>query len=173
MTMKKTIGTIAIFTILLVVLGTASVVFAHGNFPQNFNATPAPYGTDMMDSGYGMMGGDYGNMMSGSYGMMGIGEEGPMHQAMVDAIAEALGLPADEIEVRHDAGESMWDIAASQGLSEDQIHDLMLTTHNTALQNAVEQGLLTDAQAEWMDAHMESTWDGQGDHCSGGTGMNW
>jgi hypothetical protein len=38
----------------------------------------------------------------------------------------------------------------------------MLDAHDKALDKAVEAGLLTQEQADWMDQHMESMWSGNG-----------
>lgn len=116
---------------------------------------------------YDMMGGQYGG-----YGMMGAGNYGPMHQYMVDALAEALKLTPEEVQSRIDAGETPWQIAQSQGLSQDQIQQLMLDAHDKALDQAVQAGLLTQAQADWMDQHMESMWSGDGTGFGGCHGAN-
>ncbi len=162
--MKKTILIAAFLTIAVLAIGVTGIAYAHGPYPGTPDGAPTPYGPM---GGYGMM---------GSYGMYG--EEGPMHEAMIAAVAEALGLSPEEIEARHDAGETIWDIAAAQGLTDEEIRDLMLTAHDSALEQAVAEGWLTAEQAEWMDAHMESMWNGEyGNHC-GGSGwgnmsMNW
>lgn len=121
---------------------------------------------------YGMMGGQYGGHgMMGGYGMMGAGY-GPMHSTMVDAFSEALNLTPDEVQSRIEAGETPWQIAESQGLSNEQIQQLMLDAHDKALEKAVEAGVLTQEQADWMDQHMESMWSGDGTGfggCHGGT----
>jgi pyrroloquinoline quinone (PQQ) biosynthesis protein C len=116
---------------------------------------------DYSGYGHGMMGGFGGN------GMMGWnGEEGPMHDDMIASLADALGLPAAEIEARHDAGETLWEIAEAEGLSAEEIQELMFSAHNIALEEAVDNGWLTQEQAEWMDGHMEKMWEG-GSHCGG------
>jgi hypothetical protein len=104
-------------------------------------------------SGYGMMGGQYGG-----FGMMGNWDYGPMHEYMVAALADALNLTPEEIQTRIDDGETPWQIAEAQGLSEEQIQQVMLDAHDKALDKAVEAGLLTQEQADWMDQHMESMW---------------
>jgi hypothetical protein len=109
----------------------------------------------------------------GGYGMMGLnGEEGPMHETMVTAVADALGMAPEEIETRHDAGESLWQIAAAEGLSAEEIQDLMFSAHDAALEEAVANGWLTQEQADWMDSHMEQMWEG-GSPCGSqdGTGF--
>jgi hypothetical protein len=99
---------------------------------------------------YGMMGGGYG--MMGNYGY------GSMHTYMVEGLAEALNLQPADLEKRLEAGETPWQIAQSQGLSEAQIQQAMLEAHDKALDAAVKAGFLTQQQADWMDQHMEQMW---------------
>ena len=83
-------------------------------------------GGPMMDRGargygHGMMGGD-GRGYGMGYGVMGWnGEHGPMHEVMVAAMAEALDLTSEEIEDRHNSGETVWEIAEAEGLSAEEI----------------------------------------------------
>lgn len=163
--MKKTLTIIAILGIAVLAFSAVGTAFAHGPNPD------VPDGDDTYPYGYGHMGG---------YGMMGwYDEEGPMHDAMIASLADALGLSEDDLEARHDAGETLWEIAEAEGLTEDKIQDLMLSAHDQALENAVAEGWLTAEQAEWMDEQMEFMWDGDYNHCggygagSGWHGMNW
>ena len=111
-------------------------------------------------------------MMHGGFGWMGhVGQEGPMHEAMVSALAEALNIDPEVIEERHDAGEHIWEIAAEEGLSDKEIRTLMESVHDSALEEAVANGLLTPEQADWMGEHMQGMWSGEsngyGGHCGG------
>jgi hypothetical protein len=122
-----------------------------------------------------MMGGYGHSMMEYGNGWMGHDEEeGPMHKAMAAAFADALGLSAEDIEIRHEAGETLWEIAAAEGLSDEEIRDVMDAAHDSALEDAVSQGWLTESQAEWMQGRMEHMWNnngsdgGFGGHCGGG-----
>jgi len=159
--MKKILLVVAGFLVAVLVFGVAGFAYAQSKTP----ATPEyPYGPGMM--GPGMMGNydndasGYSHGMMGGYGMMGWnGEEGPMHEAMVAAVANALGLTPEEIETRHDAGETLWEIAEAEGLSAEEIQDLMSPAHDTALEEAVANGDLTQEQADWMDSHMEQMWE--------------
>jgi hypothetical protein len=127
----------------------AGTAYAHSQTP------PVP------DYPYGMMGGHYGG-----FGMMGAnyGGYGPMHDYMVAALAEGLVLSPEDLEARLEAGETPWEIAASQGLQDEEIANLMSEAHDKALEKAVDAGLLTQEQADWMDGHMEEMWslDGSG-----------
>ena len=182
--MKKVIFSLSVLGLAILVLGSANLAYAHGRNPGDPDDT-YPHGPGMMD-GYGMMGG-FGydmHVLSGTEGMDWYGEEGPMHDAMINAAAELLGLSPEKLESRHDAGETLWEIAEAEGLSEEGIQELMFAAHDQALQAGIADGLLTQEQAEWMDEHMDYMWNGEFDHCGNGKngdfgpgmgwhGMNW
>jgi hypothetical protein len=140
--MKKALLVSAVVAIALITLGVAGFVFAQTETPP----TPAYQGY-----GPGMMGG------RGGYGwMMGESdtEEPPMHELMVASYAKALGLSAEELEARLDNGETMWQVAQSLGLSEEQFAAKWQEAHREALTQAVSQGLITQSQADWMSQRM-------------------
>jgi hypothetical protein len=115
----------------------ARTAYAQSQTP---NGPGYPYG---MMSGFGMMGG---------YGY------GPMQTYMVQGLAEALNLQPADLQKRLAAGETPWQIAQSQGLSDAQIQQAMLDAQDKALDAAVKDGFLTQQQADWMDQHMEFMW---------------
>jgi hypothetical protein len=160
--------------------------YGYGDFLQDQTFPPSeyPYGPDVMDGyggySYGMMGDGYGMMGSGMMGWNG--EEGPMHEVMIDSLAQSLDLSPEEIEARHDAGETLLEIARAEGLSDAEIRGLMFSAHESVLENAVGEGWLTQEQADWMDEHMTEMWDGDYAHCGNNTwngggagwhGMGW
>lgn len=162
--MRKIWIGIVILAVAVVALGVAGFAYAQSRSTDDY-----PHGPWMMGEyeghGHGMRG--FGHMGWG-------GEYGPMHEFMVSELAEALDLSPDTIEARHDAGETLWEIAAAQGLSDEETQELMLKAHDTALEQAIESGWLSEEQAEWMDGHMEGMWDGDygyGHHC-GRDGFN-
>ena len=133
----------------LAALAVGGIVWARTAYAQS--QTPATPGYP-----YGMMG-------SGGYGMVGGYGYGPMYTYMVDGIAEALNLTPADLEKRMEAGETPWQIAQSQGLSTGQIQQAMLEAHDKALDAAVKAGSLTQAQADWMQQHMNRNYpDGYG-----------
>ena len=185
--MNKKLIVISVLSLVVLTLGLAGYAYAQG---QSSPPDEYPYGPDMMD-GYGghvdeMMGAGYGMMgssMMGS-GMMGWqGGEGPMHEGMITSLAESLDLSPQEIEARHDGGESIWEIAEAEGLSDEEISDLMFSAHDVTLADAINDGLLTQDQADWMNDHMNQMSDGEfGNHCDEENknntntrwhGMNW
>lgn len=136
-----------IWIIGIVVLATALV--AGAAFAQA--PTPTEPGTGY---GTGMMGG------RGGYGMMGQAQladgDGPLHEYMVEAFANALGIDVEELETRLAANESMWQIAESYGVSAEDFSALRLEARASALQQAVEAGLITQEQATWMNQRMSN-----------------
>ncbi|NIR66279.1 MAG: hypothetical protein GWN61_18635 [candidate division Zixibacteria bacterium] len=165
--MKKTFMIATIIGVSVLALSLAGFAYAQSQTPAD-PIYPWGHGTMHGFGGFGMMGWNQG-------------EEGPMHEAMVNELAELLGLTEDEIEARHDAGETMWEIAQAEGLSDEEIQEFMFSAHDFALEDAVANGWMTQEQAEWMESHMDQMWQG-GNHCEGGryngttnprSGMNW
>lgn len=139
--MKKIVVVLAALVVAVALFG-ASAVSAQ---------TQTPPGTGTGWSG--MMGGGLGNAMRG---MMGGAQDGTgiMHDSMVTAFAEKLGLSVDTINQRLAAGETMWQIAESEGLTAEEIQALMTAAHTEALAEAVANGTITQAQADWMNQRM-------------------
>ncbi len=82
---------------------------------------------------------------------MGFGNGGgPLHEYMVKAMAKALGISADEFESRREAGETAYQIALSEGIAADKIPTLLSQARASALDAAAADGLITQAQADWM-----------------------
>lgn len=141
---------ILISLLTVAVLGVAAFAWSGTVFARNLYNNNGPYGQGMMgDYGYGYgyghgMMGDYGygrGMMGGyGYGMMGDEYDTEMFDFMVNGLADVLNLSPEEINERIQAGETPWQIAQAEGLSDDQIQELMQDTHEQALQAAVEAG---------------------------------
>ena len=113
--MKKILIGLAVFSIVTLTFGAVNYAYAQGGL----NPWGGFHNPGMMGSGYSSeMMGDYDHtghsMMNGGddFHMMG-DEGGPMHDAMITSLAGALGLTAEELEARHDAGETHWEIACS------------------------------------------------------------
>lgn len=174
--MRKNLIVIGVLSLVVLTLGLTGFAFAQGQPPVQGDY---PYGAEMMGGyhGYG-----YG-MMDSRYGMMGWnGGEGPMHESMIESLAEELNLSPQELESRHDEGETFWDIARSEGLTDEEIRQLMFSVHDAAEEKAISNGWFTPEQADWMDEHMNQAWNGDFSHCADGTefgvgngweGMSW
>lgn len=141
--MKKTLIGISVVGVLIIALGVVGYAYAQETTP------PAPPSDGEYGTGFGYRG-------ARGRGMMGWdGEYGPLHEVMSAAIADALGISVEELNAAHQAGETAWDIAQEQGLTEDEFRTLMFAARETALEQAVQDGLISQEQADWM----QSRWD--------------
>lgn len=161
--MKKALLVIGVVLALFAVGGTIWVVNAQTNGP---DTQDQDYDCPMWDNADGSAWG--GHM--GRDGMMGRyfnedgdmpcgvdGEYGPMHDTIVNALAEATGLSVDEINTKMNDGETFVQIATDAGLSEDQINELFTQAHQDAFEAmGSEDGFFQDR----LD-HMKEMWNGE------------
>lgn len=141
-TWKLALGIVAI----VLALGTVGVAFAQGPT----QPTPQPT-SDEVDTPLGFGRGRGSGM---GWGGRWDGHEGPLHEAMIETFAEALDISEEDLEARLEAGETMAQIAQSQGLSLDEFRDLWVEAREKAIAAALEDGSLTQEQADWMLDHM-------------------
>jgi hypothetical protein len=115
----------------------------------------------------GMMGGDgYGYGPGGMMGEHGYGPgnmmggrgrgEGLMHDYMISAFASAVGLTVDEVNTRLTNGETLKEIALAQGKTEADLPALATQVRKAALDKAVAEGVITQAQADLMLERMNN-----------------
>ncbi len=81
---------------------------------------------------------------------------GPLHTYLVEALAAKLDLSVDEVNDRLSKGETMYDIAFSKGIAQDQLPTFLKEVHAASLDKAVADGVITQEQADWMHDHMQS-----------------
>ena len=184
--MKKTLVVVALVAAVLVSLGIAGYAYAQSEVPpvpENPNYV-GPMGGRGRFNGQALMDGNtytqselmqerlahrmemQSEYAGNGFGMMGAADGNSiMHDTMIAVFADALGMTPEELVARHDAGETLWDIATAQGLSVEEIQDLMTSARSTALEQAVADGTITQEQADWMLDHM-----GQGGANGTGTG---
>lgn len=141
--MNKTLLSIVIVAVVAIALGTAGFVYAQASTPQ----TPVPgsgYGQGMMGmGGRGARGGMMGVNASGT-------QDGFLHDEMIAVYAQKLGISVEDLNARLAKGETMAQIASSKGLTADQFTALMADARSQAIDQAVKNGTLTQAQADWM-----------------------
>jgi hypothetical protein len=133
--MKRSIWILVALLVVLVSLAFAGLAFAQ-------SGTPDAPGTGFRSGGFG------GGRWNGAEGY------GPMHEYMVVAFAEALGISAEDLQAAIDSGKTMWDVAQDQGKTEAEFAELMISARTSALNQAVEDGVITREQADWMIARM-------------------
>jgi hypothetical protein len=151
--MKKIVIGLTLAAVLILI--AATVVFAQEETPL-FPGGHRP----------GRMGGGMIDPVDGS---------GVLHDYMLENLAEALDISPEEFLARHEAGETMYDIAASLGLDWDQFVQVMAEARADAFEQAYADGLLTDEQYEFYQnsgdfGHMGGGHGGHGGHGGFGTG---
>jgi hypothetical protein len=154
--MKKLVLVGLIVVVAVLALGTAGYAYAQS---QQLNS--GTYGPGMMGGGWGGPGGR--GMHGGGFGMMGYFDEdgdgyGPMHNYMLQGFAEAFGLTVEELQAKLDAGETMYSIAEAQGMTLEEFRTLMIDVRTEVFAQMVADGVITQAQADWMLARMAQMW---------------
>ena len=120
--MKKTILIVALVVLALGVFGVGAA-FAQDGVP--------PYA------------GGYGPMMQN-------GTTGPLHTFMTIEFAKQLDLNVDDVNTRLAAGETMYDVALSAGVTAEEFPAVMTEVRSKALDAAVAANVITQEQADWM-----------------------
>ncbi len=130
--MKKLTFGIVIMAVLAIALGSVGSVFAQSEPP---SPGSGPWS---------------GEDRPGRCGGMGDRDKGWMHDEMIAAVANQLDLSASELESRLENGETMANIASSEGLTEKEFVVMMKDAREQVIDQAVEDGYLTQQQADWM-----------------------
>jgi hypothetical protein len=136
--MNKFVVTLMVVAVVVFALSAVGVAYA-----QSPTQTPG--------TGTGWMGGR--GSRSGSAGANTAAGEGILHDYMIAAYAEKLNIPVADLEARLDSGETMAQIALSEGLTFEQFRTLMIEVRTQAIEQALNDGVLTQAQADWMEQH--------------------
>jgi hypothetical protein len=136
--MKKFLFTMIIFAAVAVAFGTVGVAYAK-----------SPNQVSGVANGW-MGGNDSRNAMGVGNALTG---EDILHDDMITALSEALNVPITDLEVRLDSGETMAQIALSEGLTFEQFRTLMVDVRNQAIDQADLSGTLTQVQTDWMKLH--------------------
>jgi hypothetical protein len=159
--MNKLVLSILVVAVIAIALGTAGFVSAQAPTPQ----TPVP------GTGYGMGGGRgaRGGMMNQT--IVAGDQDGILHDAMMAVYAQKLGVTVEDLEARLAKGETMAQIATSKGLTADQFYALMADARSQAIAQAVKNGTLTQAQADWMNQRGGGQMMGNAQGMRGGQGM--
>ena len=139
--MRKIWIIVGVLGIATLALGAASLAYAQSETPPPF--TNPDYGPGMMGSR-----GRYG-------GGLAYGEEGPYHELMLENFTEALGIAGAQLEARLESGEMMWQIAEAEGVSEEEIFDIMQQGRKAMVEQAVEDGKLSQEQVDFMGSRWQ------------------
>ena len=126
--MKKTLLIVAVVILALGALGVGAA-FAQGGTPPAASNNPYGYGR--------------GPMMGGRGGY------GPVHDYVEKALADKLGLTEAQVETEL-ATKPMYQVALDHGIAQADLATFMSDIHKTAFAAAVKDGVMTQAQADFM-----------------------
>lgn len=76
---------------------------------------------------------------------------------ITDSIATLLGMTPEEIREERAAGKTLSEIAAEHDISEQELVDAIIADQKDAIDQALEDGLITEAQADWLLEKAEAT----------------
>ena len=140
--MKKTIIILASVVSAVVVLGVIGLLVVGPAFAQtSLSRAVAP-----------MMGWNRGSGCGGGCGGGVISGTNPMHEA----IANTLGATTEQLYAERSEGKTLTQIAQERGVSEQQLTDAILAARKQLIDQAVEDGRITQAQADWMQTAMKT-----------------
>ncbi len=80
---------------------------------------------------------------------------GYVYHESIDAVSELLGLSPEEIREERKLGKSLVEIAEEQGVSEDALIEAIMAAPKEAIEQKVEDGILTQEQADQMIERLE------------------
>ncbi|MDZ7843289.1 MAG: hypothetical protein U5K99_00565 [Anaerolineales bacterium] len=83
---------------------------------------------------------------------MNINLDGALQDYLHGPLAEALGIPAEDLTARRDSGETLAEIALDLGFDLTEIRDMFSDTRSDALDSAVVDGILTQEEADWLSS---------------------
>jgi cytidylate kinase len=150
MNMKKIMIVGAVILVAVVTLAIGGFAYAQTQTPP---VPEVPFGQGMMGGQNGHMSGMMGGRGSGW--MHGRGGDGQLRAYMEAALAEAFGLSADEFQAAQQAGKNLRDIAKEQGLTVAEFQAKVDQARQSALEQAVADGVITQEQADQMKSLKE------------------
>jgi hypothetical protein len=84
-------------------------------------------------------------------------EGGILQKYMEAALADALGVSVGELQAMKEDGLNLKEYAEEQGLTDEELRDLMVEVNTNAINAALEDGAITQEQADWMLDALENS----------------
>lgn len=73
-----------------------------------------------------------------------------------NAISKLLGMTPQDLYAEHSSGKTLSEIAKEKGITDQQVIDAMLAGRQEMVAQAVKDGRITQAQADWMLAQIKT-----------------
>lgn len=149
--MKKTMFVLSVLAISVLALSFASPAMA----AESFQGGPGNGGAE----GLGLKGNHYQGKFGTGTGVpanrrlelkQNIAMDGLLEDTIHENLAIELGIAPAEMADRLAAGESVYEIAISLGFDPGSFREIMIQVRIDALTQAVDLGLLTQEQADWI-----------------------
>ena len=162
--MNKILKSIVIVAVIAIAFGATSAVFAQSTTPgEPVQGAGMAFGS----SGQGARGARGGMLNANVAGT----QDGLLHDVIIAAYADELGISVADLEARILGGETMSEIAISTGLTVEQFLALKVEVRAIALDQAVLDGTLTQGQADWLKTRGTGIGSGNGTR-GNGQGLN-
>jgi len=145
-------GLLGLASASIVMVGTVGAAFAQQPDPPAVGAQS--YGSPVSDAVDCEMSGWQGGAASGMRGQGGLLWGGMQGYSLVDATASATGLSTEDVLAELEAGKTFAEIAQAQGVSSEAIVDEFVAERAAALEQAVNDGRITQEQADAMIEEM-------------------
>lgn len=110
--------------------------------------------------GYGMMGTGMANGVDMNVMHQWMSTTSGMHTTVWNGLAEALGLTPEELNAQLASGQTLAQIAEAQGVSQEELAAALEASVKAGLEQAVADGVLTQAQADQMLSQMTGNFGG-------------
>lgn len=149
--MKKTLMVVSILTVAVMALSVASPAMASGSLQGGpRNGDPEALGLKA-NSYMGELGNGTGIPVNQNLSInQEIAMDGLLDDIIHENLASGMGISSEVLAERIAAGESIYDIAISLGFDAASFSALMADARADALVQAVDLGLLTQEQADWV-----------------------
>ena len=129
---KVTIAIGTLLTVSVLTLFTVGTVFAQAPTPPSPGTPQTPLGNA------------WGRVCNGA-------------GVISDAITNLLGMSQEELYAERSAGKTLSEIAQEKGVTDQELIDAMLAGREEVVNQAVQDGRITQEQADWMLEKMKAT----------------
>lgn len=167
--MKKIFVIGSLLGALVIAFGAVGLVYAQTQTPNTPGTPNGGVGPGFQGGGRGMMGGRFGGFNAPAAD----GTYGPLHEYMINALSKAFDLTPQELEDLHSQGTTLYQYAVDNDISAEQFREKMIAARSDALQQAAEDGAISQDQADWMLSRTNGMWAngyGPGSGACDGTG---
>jgi hypothetical protein len=157
--MKKILIIVAVAGVIVAALGVAGYAYAKDRFLQEDPGDPwdpeAWDGEDGFGPGKRSRGGMHGFGMFGGPAGFWPGEDGPVHDYLLPGLAEAFDLTDEQLQILQEANEIVRGIAEEYEPGSEEFQAKMKEALTVAVEKAVEDGALTQKQADLILERIE------------------